>query len=152
MISNFNASGPMKFLRNLILMALTLLAVANILKGSVDAIRLSPHDFSMRWMSTKLMLAGENGYQMERSDSLSDRAREILNDNPGVHFANSYLPSSNLMFIPFAIMPYNLAAFVWLVVTLLSTALLLLLLVRLLRGNNASSTLIMLVVLLFLSS
>jgi hypothetical protein len=97
-------------------------SILSVFQACSNALRQS-QDFSSRWASAKLILHGENPYQMSLEKTSSEYSNQILK-NKRVFFDPQYLPSSLLFIYPFAVLPFDLAAQLFLVANLFFAGLL----------------------------
>ena len=77
-------------------------------------------DFSIRWYTTKVLIHGENPYEMRFDREYSKYAAKILKDN-NIQDESSYLPSSLFILIPYAFLDLNKAIQLWFVVNVIAT-------------------------------
>ena len=107
------------WVRNSLLLVGFLAAAISVGRGCYNALVYS-QDFSMRWISARILTHGENPYQMMLQGKLSDYASELLTSNQRMNFVPDYFPSALLPVFPLCTLPFEVAAIVWLMANLLS--------------------------------
>jgi len=105
-----------------ILLLLCICATVSTLQGCKNGLQ-SSKDFSHLWTSAKLILNGENPYDIALKKKSSKYLSNILR-NKKIGFDSQYLPSSLLFILPYAILPFDVAVKLFLITNLIFTGLL----------------------------
>lgn len=110
-------------MKKIVLVFLIIFASISLFYGCKNALNIS-QDFSMRWVTGKVILKGENPYQMDINNKPSEYLLSLLT-NKKIQFSTQYFPSSLLITLPFSLFQFSVAVKIWLIMNILATAILL---------------------------
>ena len=131
-----------------VLLVVLALAAAASVAYVCPVARKTSQDFGMRWITIRTLLNGENIYQMKLKGKPSPYLKGIRRGK-FAYFDPQYLPSSLVVMLPYAAMPYRAAVDAWLITNLAATGVLLVVTFLLFRGRLSTRT-FLIVALLFL--
>jgi hypothetical protein len=116
-------SSPSKI--NVIICLLSAFAAfLSVFQGSRNSLTLS-QDFGQVWLTSRIILNGENPYEMRRVRELSKYGEKALREMGHSWYTPAYFPSSIILIFPYALFSFKVSAKAWLLTNLLSTVILL---------------------------
>jgi hypothetical protein len=124
----------------IVFIILSLGATVSLLQGCKNALKSSSVDFGMRYITTKLILGGENPYQMLLKKTPSEYLKRLREGNKFKYYDPYYFPSSLLPIIPYSFMSYDKAIVAWLITNIIATAMLLISVFFLINKNHTGIT------------
>lgn len=139
-----------RIIKLILLALLIIIALASSYYGCRNAL-LSSKDFVSHWATNKIILNGENPYQMSLQHSYSPYSRKLLENEKTEFIDVQYFPSARLFMIPYSLMSLDDAIKAWLISNIIFTLILLYVIYIFLRDSGITNQNFLLVSLLFLS-